>query len=161
MMLHGELNTGSTLKLKLKGGLDCIAKGQSVRMSNLLQSTTFLSTFSGSNRREKSIMKNLLFRVNRLIREKFEEACSVQTTLLLPNLIIRYLECALVFIANDAERPTQLVRFGLKDELNISVLILILTAHAMQNEPTEERFNFLLAIFKKSSVHIPGVQKYF
>jgi len=51
-------------------------------------------------------MKNLLFRVTRIVREQFELQCSTQSAALLPGLIIRYFESALIFIANDAERPT-------------------------------------------------------
>lgn len=106
MYLHGELNSGSTLKLKLKGGLHCKSKGQSIQMSSLLQSKTFLNTFSGRNRHDQTIMRNLLFRTTRIVREQFELNSSVQSAMHLPQLIIKYFESALVFIANDAERPT-------------------------------------------------------
>lgn len=42
-------------------------------MSDLLMSKTFLEAFSARNRKEKSIMKNLLFRTKRIMNEKFVE----------------------------------------------------------------------------------------
>lgn len=81
--------------------------------------------------------------------------------MLLPSLVIRYFESALIFIANDAERPTQLVRFKLKDELVIAGVVLILLTHMLLNPNKKERATFLFQVFKKCAVHIPGIQKYF
>jgi len=40
-------------------------------MADLLSSQTFLDTFSAKNRQEAYIMKNLMFRIKRIMNEKF------------------------------------------------------------------------------------------
>lgn len=42
-------------------------------MADLLSSQTFLETFSAKNRHESSIMKNLMFRMRRIMNDKFYE----------------------------------------------------------------------------------------
>jgi hypothetical protein len=76
-------------------------------MQDLLSSTTFLETFSAKNRKHKSIMKNLMFRVRRIMSEKFNEVGGTRSVEQMPELIVKYLENSLVFISNDVERPTQ------------------------------------------------------
>jgi len=78
-LLHNEVNeTG--IQLLLKGGLTSNvevkrANGQrlSVNMSQLLQSQTFLDTFSARNRKEQTIMKNILFRIRKIMSEQYHE----------------------------------------------------------------------------------------
>ena len=51
----------------------------SIKMSDLLASNTFLETFSAKNRKEKSIMKNLMFRVQRIMNDKFGEIAGTKS----------------------------------------------------------------------------------
>ena len=78
----------------------------SINMSDLLQSKTFLDAFSAKNRKEKTIMKNLIFRVKRIMNEKFTEIAGQRSINQMPEMIIKYLENSLVFITNDVERLT-------------------------------------------------------
>ena len=43
------------------------------------------------------------------------------------DMIIKYFENALVFITNDVERPTQVIKFSIKEELTIVIIMIILT----------------------------------
>lgn len=52
-------------------------------------------------------MKNLMFRVRRIMSEKFNEVGGTRSVEQMPELIVKYLENSLVFISNDVERPTQ------------------------------------------------------
>ena len=51
----------------------------SIKMSDLLASQTFLDTFSAQNRKEKSIMKNLMFRIFRIMNDKFCEIAGTKS----------------------------------------------------------------------------------
>lgn len=77
------------------------------------------------------------------------------------ELVIRYFENALVFITNDIERPTQVIKLSQSEELTIVIVMIILTVDMVINEKSENRFYFLLETFNKLSVHVPLVQKYF
>ena len=83
-IMHAEMNR-SGLRLELKGGMDTLNRllhqgeeagteavdsrpdivRQSVSMSQLLQSRTFLSTFGGHHTKNKSTLKQLLFIIQR------------------------------------------------------------------------------------------------
>jgi hypothetical protein len=51
-------------------------------------------------------MKNLMFRIKRIMSDKFYEIAGNKSIDQMPEMIIKYLENLLVFITNDAERPT-------------------------------------------------------
>jgi len=51
-------------------------------------------------------MKNMVFRVRRIMNEKFNEIAGSKSVEQMPELIIKYMENALVFVSNDVERPT-------------------------------------------------------
>ena len=87
----------------------------SLSMHDLLSSQTFLSTFAARNRQSKSIMKNLIFRIRRIMNQKFNEVGGARSVEQMPELIIKYLENALVFVSNDVERPTQQINFTPKE----------------------------------------------
>lgn len=110
-VLHAEINECG-IRLQLKGGLmqnnDYINNSNqrvSVRMSDLLSSKTFLAAFSAQNRKEKSIMKNLMFRILRIMNDKFAEIAGAKSIEQMPEMVIKYFENSLVFITNDSERP--------------------------------------------------------
>jgi len=48
-------------------------------MSDLLQSETFLETFAARNRKQMTIMKNLIFRVKRIMSDKFGEIAGAKS----------------------------------------------------------------------------------
>ena len=124
-------------------------------MSDLLESKTFLTTFANKNRKDKSIMKNLLFRIRRIMREEFETISTGNQSEQLGELIIRYFENSLVFIVNDIERPTLNLKFTPKQECTVSVLILVLLLTLLTQSPNEDRFYFLSDTFSKILMHIP------
>jgi hypothetical protein len=113
--MHREINQ-SDQALKLKGGIDTeilvmqfqqLGKDdvqQSIRMSQLLESQTFLNAFSSNKRKEKSILDNLLFNFQRIIKEKFVKITPVSQLNQFNDLLIKYFENSLVFIANDTDR---------------------------------------------------------
>jgi len=79
--LHGEINQ-SDLKLKLRGGLDTMvdvlgAKSgdvrQSISMSSLIQSQTFVQNFSAKKQNSKATLKQLLFILDRQMYDSFVE----------------------------------------------------------------------------------------
>ncbi len=51
-------------------------------------------------------MKNLMFRIKRIMNDKFIEIAGDKSIEQMPEMIIKYLENSLVFITNDVERPT-------------------------------------------------------
>lgn len=86
--MHREINqTG--VALKLKGGinteiLEMVIPSetqypagsenqikQSIRMSQLLESQSFLNAFSNNKRQDRTILENLQFHFKRIIKEKF------------------------------------------------------------------------------------------
>ena len=75
-------------------------------MNELLSSKSFLKTFSSVNKRERTVMKDLIFRTKRIMSEKFAEVSNSKSIEQMPEMIIKYLENSLVFISNDVERPT-------------------------------------------------------
>jgi len=121
----------------------------SLKMSDLLSSNTFLETFSAKNRKERSIMKNLMFRIQRIMNDKFVEIAGSKSIEQIPEMIIKYLENSLVFITNDAERPTQVIKFSQKEELTVVIVIIILTMDLMLGKKNENRFYFLMDMFSK------------
>lgn len=117
-VLHAEINECG-IRLQLKGGLmqnneyvNNSNQRVSVRMSDLLASQTFLDAFSAQNRKEKSIMKNLMFRILRIMNDKFAEIAGSKSIEQMPELVIKYFENSLVFITNDSERPAQVIKFS-------------------------------------------------
>jgi len=74
--------------------------------------------------------------------------------------LIKYLENALVFIANDTDRQLQIVKFTKEEELTLVVVILILIGHLMMNH-SETRFRHLVNIFKSLQANISGLQPFF
>jgi hypothetical protein len=50
----------------------------------------------------------------------------------------------MVFITNEAERPTQVIKFSLKEELSIVIIIIVLVVDLIHKEPNEARYYFLL-----------------
>jgi hypothetical protein len=72
----------------------------------------------------------------------------------MPDLIIKYFENSLVFISNDVERPTQVIKFSMKEELTIVIIMIILTVDLIIKDKNENRFYFLLEIFNKLSLHV-------
>ncbi len=72
-------------------------------------------------------------------------------------LVIKYFENSLVFITNDVERPTQVIKFTLKEEITVVIVMIILTVDLIVSEPSENRFYFLLETFNKLSINIPSV----
>jgi hypothetical protein len=126
--MHREVNQAGTA-LRLKGGLDSevlalqlshidetASRGdgialedlpgarQSVRMSQLLQSRTFLRAFSGQHRKEQPTVDSLHFHFQRIMKEKFVKVASAGQLTQFNDLLIKYLENALIFIANDTDR---------------------------------------------------------
>jgi hypothetical protein len=130
-------------------------------MSDLLSSQTFLETFSAKNRQETYIMKNLMFRIKRIMNDKFNEIAGDKSIVQMPEMIIKYLENSLVFITNDVERPTQVIKFTLKEELTVVIIMIILTVDLIIGEKNENRFYFLLETFNKLSIHVGMVSKFF
>ena len=117
-VLHAEINECG-IRLQLKGGLmqnneyvNNSNQRVSVRMSDLLASQTFLDAFSAQNRKEKSIMKNLMFRILRIMNDKFAEIAGAKSIEQMPEMVIKYFENSLVFITNDSERPAQVIKFS-------------------------------------------------
>jgi hypothetical protein len=117
-VLHAEINECG-IRLQLKGGLmqnneyvNNSYQRVSVRMSDLLASQTFLDAFSAQNRKEKSIMKNLMFRILRIMNDKFAEIAGSKSIEQMPEMVIKYFENSLVFITNDSERPAQVIKFS-------------------------------------------------
>lgn len=51
---------------------------------------------------------------------------------MLPEMVLKYYENALILIANEAERVQFSIKFSIKEELTLSVIILVLTvSHAV------------------------------
>lgn len=48
-------------------------------MADLLQSQTFLDTFSAKNKKYRNIMKSVHFRVKRIMRERFIEIAGTKS----------------------------------------------------------------------------------
>lgn len=129
-------------------------------MSQLLQSRTFLSAFSGRQRREQSIAENLLFHFKRIMKEKFVKVATSSQLSVFNELIIKYFENSLVFIANDTERPLQLMQFTKEQELTVVTVMLILTAHLMMHY-SETRCRQLIDLFKSLQTNIPALAPFF
>ena len=45
----------------------------------------------------------------------------------MPELIMKYIENSLIFITNDVERPTQQIKFTIKEEFIVVISMIILT----------------------------------
>ena len=63
------------------------------------------------------------------------------------DLLIKYFENSLVFIANDTDRQLQFIKFSKEQELIIITVMLVLTGHLMMNY-SEQRYKYLVDIFK-------------
>lgn len=129
-------------------------------MSQLLESQTFLNAFSANKRKEQSIVQNLLFNFRRIMKEKFVKITPASQLNQFNDLLIKYLENSLVFIANDTDRQLQIVKFNKEEELALVVVILILIGHLMMNH-SEARFRHLVNIFKTLQANITGLQPFF
>jgi hypothetical protein len=79
----------------------------------------------------------------------------------MPEMIVKYLENALVFITNDVERPAQVIKFTIKEELTVVIVMIILTVDLIISDKNENRFYFLLETFNKLSIHVGLVSKFF
>jgi hypothetical protein len=76
----------------------------------------------------------------------------------MPLLTIKYFENSLVFITNDSERPTQVIKFTLKEELTIVIVMIVLIIDLQIAEKDENRFYFLLETLNKLSINISSIQ---
>ena len=83
------------------------------------------------------------------MNDKFVEIAGSKSIEQIPEMIIKYLENSLVFITNDAERPTQVIKFSQKEELTVVIVIIILTMDLMLGKKNENRFYFLMDMFSK------------
>ncbi len=95
------------------------------------------------------------------MNDKFVEIAGSKSIEQIPEMIIKYFENSLVFITNDAERPTQVIKFTTKEELSVVIIMIILTLDLMLGERNDNRFYFLLETFNKLSIHVGSVSKYF
>jgi hypothetical protein len=57
-------------------------------------------------------MKNLMFRILRIMNDKFAEIAGSKSIEQMPEMVIKYFENSLVFITNDSERPAQVIKFS-------------------------------------------------
>lgn len=89
------------------------------------------------------------------MNEKFLELISPSSIAQLPEMIIKYFENSLVFIANDVERPTQVIKFTLKEELIVVIVMMLLIIDLIIHDKNENRFYFLIETFNKLSIHVP------
>jgi len=76
------------------------------------------------------------------------------------DLVIKYLENSLVFIANDTDRQLQFIQFSKEQELTLVVVILILTGHLMLHH-SDARFKYLVDLFKALQANISGLAPFF
>lgn len=129
-------------------------------MSQLLQSQTFLRAFSGHHRKEQSIVESLQFHFQRIIKEKFVRVASSSQLAQFNDLLIKYLENSLVFIANDTDRQLQFINFTKEQELTLVAVILVLTGHLMMHY-SETRYKHLVELFKTLQANVPGLSPYF
>lgn len=107
--MHREINQSSQA-LTLKGGLDTEVMSiqlsqarpeDSIRLSQLLESQTFLKAFAKEKRNSNAIESNLLFNFWRIMKQKF---CKVTQTVYIqsfPDFMIKYYENSMTIIAND------------------------------------------------------------
>lgn len=65
--------------------------------------------------------------MSRQMSDHFHECTPESQIVQLPDLIIKYCENTLILIANEAER-LQIIKFTLKEEITIAILILLLVA---------------------------------
>jgi hypothetical protein len=90
--------------------------------------------------------------------EKFEEITPDSQLKQQPDLIIKYFENALVFIANDAERPTQKIAFSDEDKLTITIIILMLMCDLATSRKNEtNRANFIWDLIYDLARYIPSI----
>jgi len=95
------------------------------------------------------------------MNDKFIEIAGEKSIAQMPEMIIKYFENSLVFITNDVERPTQVIKFSQKEEITVVIILIILTVDLMLGERNDNRFYFLLETFNKLSIHLSLVSKYF
>ena len=159
VMQFQHLESGSATEKAMHGGQPEITK-QSVRMSQLLQSRTFLNAFSSHNRKEQSILQSLLFHFQRIMKEKFVKVAPANQLSQFNDLLVKYLENALIFIANDTDRQLQFIQFTKEQELTIVVVMLVLIGHLMMHH-SETRFKHLVDLFKTLQANISGLAPFF
>ena len=58
----------------------------------------------------------------------------------MPELIMKYIENSLIFITNDVERPTQQIKFTIKEEFIVVISMIILTVDLIIKDKNEARF---------------------
>ena len=73
-------------------------------MERLLQSKTFMTTFGVKHQQDSSTIKQMIFILSRQMNEHFHECTPDNQIMQLPDLIIKYVENALILVANEAER---------------------------------------------------------
>lgn len=129
-------------------------------MSDLLESRTFLNAFASHNRKEQSIVNNLLFHFQRIIKEKFVKVTPASQLNQFNDLLIKYFENSLMFIANDTDRQLQYIQFSREQELTIVVVMLTLMGHLMMHH-SETRYKHLVDLFKTLQANIPGLVDFF
>jgi hypothetical protein len=129
-------------------------------MSQLLQSRTFLNAFSSRNRRDEATVTSLLFHFQRIMKEKFVKVAAASQLSQFNDLLVKYLENSLVFIANDTDRQLQLTQFTKEQELTIVVVMLVLIGHLVMHH-SETRYKHLVDIFKTLQANISGLAPFF
>lgn len=126
---------------------------QSIRMSQLLESQSFLSAFSNNKRNDRTILENLLFHFKRIIKEKFVKITPQNQLNQFNELLIKYFENCLVFIANDTDRELQCIQFNKEQELTIVIVMLILVGNLILKH-SEKRYKYLIDLFQKVQANI-------
>ena len=75
-------------------------------------------------------------------------------------MIIKYFENTLILIANEAER-LQLVKYSKKEEISVTILIILLVADIATRAKSEEnRFYFMYDLINKLAMNFAGIQNY-
>jgi hypothetical protein len=130
-------------------------------MERLLQSKTFLTTFGVKHQHDSATIKQMMFILSRQMSEHFHDCTPDNQIMQLPDLVIKYIENALILIANEAER-LQIINFTQKDEITIAILVLLLIADlASQNANNDvNRCYFIFDLLNKLALSISGIQKY-
>jgi hypothetical protein len=125
-------------------------------MSQLLQSRTFLDAFSGQHRKDQSIVESLLFHFQRIMKEKFVKVAPASQLGQFNDLLVKYLENSLIFIANDTDRQLQFIQFTKEQELTVVVVMLVLAGHLVLHH-SETRFKHLVDLFRTLQANISGL----
>ena len=92
-------------------------------------------------------MESLLFHFQRIMKEKFVKVAPANQLGQFDDLLVKYLENSLIFIANDTDRQLQFIQFTKEQELTVVVVMLILAGHLVMHH-SEARFKHLVDLFK-------------